>query len=59
MIYKVQIHSIILAIITIGFLASVLGLLFLKFVERPITKLTDVMRKVEKGDLGARVQIER
>lgn len=58
MIDKVQIHSIILAIITIGFLASVLGLLFLKFVERPITKLTDVMKKVEKGDLGARVQFK-
>jgi two-component system NtrC family sensor kinase len=58
MIDKVQIHSIILAIITIGFLASVLGLLFLKFVERPITKLTDVMKKVEKGDLGVRVQFK-
>jgi signal transduction histidine kinase len=58
MIHKVQIHSIILAVITIAFLASVLGLLFLKFVERPITKLTGVMREVEKGDLGARVQFK-
>ena len=57
MVYKVKIHSIILAVITIGFLASVLGLLFLKFVERPITKLTDVMRQVEKGDLDARVEL--
>ncbi len=57
MIYKVQIHSIIFAIITIGFLASILGLLFLKFVKRPITKLIEVMRKVEKGDLDARVPL--
>jgi hypothetical protein len=58
MIRKVQAHSIILAVITIGFLASVLGLLFLKFIKRPITRLTDTMRKVEKGDLGARVKLK-
>ncbi|OGP93168.1 MAG: hypothetical protein A2156_08420 [Deltaproteobacteria bacterium RBG_16_48_10] len=55
---KVRTHSIILAVITIGFLASVLGLLFLKFIERPIIKLTDVMRKVEQGNLDARVQLK-
>jgi len=58
MIRKVQAHSIILAVITIGFLASVLGLLFLKFIKRPITRLTDTMKKVEKGDLGARVELK-
>jgi len=58
MIRKVQAHSIILAVITIGFLASVLALLFLKFIKRPITRLTDTMRKVEKGDLGARVDLK-
>lgn len=58
MIHKVQLHSIILAVITIGFLSSILGLLFLKFIERPITRLTDVMRRVETGDLDARVGLK-
>lgn len=57
MVSKVKFHSIILAIITIGFLASALGILFLKFINRPITKLSEAMRKVEKGDLNARVNL--
>ncbi len=58
MVRKVEYHSIILAIITIAFLASALGLLFVKFVERPITRLTGVMKKVEEGDLGARAPLK-
>jgi hypothetical protein len=58
MVRKVEYHSIILAVITIGFLASALGLLFVKFVERPITRLTGVMKKVEEGDLGARAPLK-
>jgi len=56
MVRKAEFHSIILAVITIGFLATALVVLFLKFVERPITRLTGVMKKVEGGDLAARVQ---
>jgi len=58
MIYKVQIHSIILAIITIAFLSFVLGFLFLKFINVPIKKLTEAMRKVEKGDLNVKVDVK-
>ena len=47
--------SILIAVITIGFLSSVLALLFLKFVNRPIKQLTSAMRRVEEGDLSARV----
>lgn len=59
LIRKVEIHSIALAAITIAFLASVLGMLFSKFIKRPIIRLTDVMRKVEEGDLEARVRLKR
>jgi len=37
MVYKVEIHSVILAMITIAFLSTILGFLFLRFVERPST----------------------
>jgi hypothetical protein len=57
MIYKVQIHSIILAIITIAFLSFVLGLLFLRVINVPINKLTETMKKVEEGDLNVRVNV--
>ena len=59
MISKIEVHSIILAIITIGFLSTVLGLFFLKFINIPITKLTNTMRKAEEGDLSVRVHIKR
>lgn len=55
---KVKRDSIFLAVITIGFLSSVLAFLFLKFVNRPIKKLTFAMRRVEEGDLNARVDLE-
>lgn len=55
---KVKVHSFILALITIGFLSTVLSLLFFRFVERPIKKLMAVMKKVEEGDLTARVSVE-
>ena len=57
MISKIEIHSIILAVIIIGFLSFVLGFLFLKFVNIPIKMLTETMKKVEKGDLSARVNV--
>ena len=59
MISKIEVHSIILAIFTIGFLLAVLGLLFLRFIKIPITKLTNTMRKAEEGDLSVRVHIKR
>ena len=55
---KAKMHSIVLAVTTLAFLSSALGLLFLIFVKRPITQLTDVMRSVEKGDLNARVHLK-
>jgi signal transduction histidine kinase len=58
MIYKVQIHSIILAIITIAFLSFVLGFLFLRFINVPIKKLTETMKKAEEGDLSVRVNVK-
>jgi hypothetical protein len=58
MIYKVQIHSIILAVITIAFLSFVLGFLFFKFINIPIKKLTETMKKAEEGDLKSRVDVK-
>lgn len=55
---KVKRDATILAIITIGSLSSVLGLLLLRFVNFPITKLSKAMRKVEEGDLNARVNLQ-
>ncbi len=55
---KVKKDSVILAIITIGSLSSVLGLLFLRFLNLPIRKLTDTMKRVEQGDLNARVDLK-
>jgi hypothetical protein len=59
MISKIEVHSVILAIITIAFLSSVLGFLFFRFINIPITKLTNTMRRAEEGDLSARVNIKR
>jgi signal transduction histidine kinase len=59
MISKIEVHSIILAILTIGFLSTVLGLLFLRFIKIPITRLTNTMKKVEAGDLSVRVNLKR
>jgi hypothetical protein len=58
MIYKVQIHSIILAIITIAFLSFVLGFLFLRVVNVPIKNLTETMKKAEEGDLTVRANVK-
>jgi signal transduction histidine kinase len=57
MIRKVQVHSVILAIITIAFLSFVLGFLFLRVINVPINKLTETMKKVEEGDLNVRVNV--
>jgi signal transduction histidine kinase len=58
MISKIEIHSIILAIITIAFLSFVLGFLFLKFINIPIKKLTETMKKAEEGNLNVRVNVK-
>jgi len=58
MISRVEVHSIILAIITIIFLSFVLGFLFLRFVDVPIKKMTETMKKAEEGDLNVRVNIK-
>jgi hypothetical protein len=58
MVSSVKSHSTVLAVITIAFLSSVLGVLFLKFVELPIRKLTHVMRRVEEGDFDARAPLK-
>ncbi len=55
---KVKMDAIVLAVITIGSLSFVLGFLFLRFVNLPITKLTAAMRRVEEGDLNARVDLK-
>jgi len=55
---RIKRDSILIAVITIGFLSSVLALLFLKFVNRPIKQLTSTMRRVEEGDLSARVDFK-
>ena len=58
MISKIEIHSIILAIVIVAFLSFVLGFLFLKFVNIPIKKLTETMKKAEEGDLTVRVKVK-
>jgi len=58
MISKIEIHSIILAIIIIAFLSFVLGFLFLKFIDVPIKKLTETMKKAEEGDFTVRVNLK-
>jgi signal transduction histidine kinase len=58
MIWRIEIHSIILAIITIAFLSFALGFLFLKFINVPIKKLTGTMKKVEEGDFTVRVKFK-
>ncbi len=58
MIWKIEIHSIILAVITIASLSFVLGFLFLKLINMPIKKLTATMKKAEEGDLNVRVNIK-
>jgi signal transduction histidine kinase len=58
MISRIEIHSIILAVITIAFLSFVLGFLFFKFINVPIKKLTETMKKAEEGDLNVRVSVK-
>ena len=58
MIWKIEIHSIILAVITIAFLSFALGFLFLKFINVPIKKITQTMKKAEEGNFTARVNIK-
>lgn len=55
---KVQTHSIILAIVTVVFLSFVLIFLFMRFVEHPIKKMTDVMGEVESGNFNAMVDVK-
>ncbi len=53
-----KLDSLILAVITIGFLCLVMSVLFLRFVNAPINELTKTMKRVEKGDLSARARLE-
>ncbi len=55
---KVKRDGVIIAIITIGSLCLLLGLLFLKFINIPITELIGVIRRVEEGDLSVRADLE-
>jgi len=59
MIWKIEVHSIVLAIITIGFLSFVLAFLFFKFINVPIKKLTETMKKAEEGDFTVRANVKR
>jgi hypothetical protein len=56
---KVKKEAVLIAIMTIGVLSSALGLFFLRFVNLPITKLINGMKKVEAGDLNVRVDFQR
>ncbi len=58
MVSKIEIHSIILAVITIVSLSFVLGFLFLRVINVPIKKMTETMKKAEEGDLNVRVSIK-
>jgi nitrogen fixation/metabolism regulation signal transduction histidine kinase len=58
MISKIEIHSIILAVMIIVFLSFALGFLFLKFIDVPIKKLTETMKKAEEGDFTVRVDVK-
>jgi signal transduction histidine kinase len=57
-IFRQKRDAVIVAVLTIAALSFVLGLLFLRFVNTPLSKLTDVMKKVEQGDLNARVTLQ-
>jgi signal transduction histidine kinase len=58
MISKIETHSIILAIIIIAFLSFALGFLFLKFIDVPIKKLSETMKKAEEGDFTVRANVK-
>ena len=55
---KVKRDALIIAIVTIGFMSSALGLLFMRIINRPITKLINAMRRAEAGDLNVRVDLK-
>lgn len=55
---RVKRDAVIIAIMTIGFMSSALGLLFMRIINRPITKLISVMRRAEAGDLNVRVDLK-
>jgi signal transduction histidine kinase len=55
---KVKREAILISLITIGAISSALGLLFLRFINVPIKKLTDTMKKVEKGNLNVKVDVK-
>lgn len=54
---RVKRNTLLIAILTVGFLSLSLGILFARFVNRPIQILSKTMRRVEEGDLGARVAV--
>jgi signal transduction histidine kinase len=56
---KAKRDSLMIATITIASLSLVLGLLFWRFINLPIIKLIDAMKKVKSGDLTATVDLGR
>jgi signal transduction histidine kinase len=50
--------AIVLAVVMLGSLSSVLGLLFLRFIDRPIKRLAAAMAKVQDGDLTVKVNLD-
>ncbi len=58
-ILAVKREAVITAVGMIALLCLAQGLLFMRFVNSPIKKLTGAMRKVEQGNLNARVHIKR
>jgi signal transduction histidine kinase len=57
-IFRQKRDTVIIAVLTVAALSFVLGLLFLRFVNNPLSKLTEVMKRVEEGDLNARVTLQ-
>lgn len=56
---KVKKDALITAVITIVSLSLILSFLFIKFVNSPLQKISRAMRKIEEGDLDARVEFKR
>lgn len=55
---KVKKDAFVIAIFTIISLSLILGLLYIKFVNIPIKKISKVMRKVQEGDLNIKVDLK-
>jgi len=54
---KVKRNTVLIAILTVGFLSLSLVVIFARFVNKPVQRLTKTMWRVEEGDLDARVAV--